>query len=781
MSVKSGFKGQEVSSQKIAPGQIIDRKYRLDEQIANGGGTWVFAASDLALDRKSAVKIISAQNELAGQRFERECRAMANVKGRFLPDLYSWGRWGDNYFYIAMEFVEGKTLAAILEERVLSSQECSSLAIALCEALQPIHKAGLVHRDLKPSNIMVKQFAPEIEIVLLDFGIVHFSSDEQSLTKTNQWVGTMNYASPEHFEPKKLDARSDIFSLGCVLFKCLSSRDVFVAEQPYARVALIKEQKKIEFVVDADAYLKNAIRRCLKSEPKDRFQSVDELKLVLKNKQFALNQMERLKIPLISLLVCLLAGAIFWQVQESNIAAEKKIQESSIAQNSLIKRLKSAIENNDMATVATLLDEMEKRPSIWWRAQNFEFVSLLLRLGNLAAASSRIDIVDKSCTLGTLALARQAKIDKEMKHNYFGAFRLSQLECHFLLKDVSPKFCSDAEKFLAKSLENRDEFEILAYCILAKIERYLNHPEKSSMYFQKSLKVPCSSMNLNRDHIYAATEYLRFLASNPNFPEQRRVILGEFANLSKLLQSRDPLAVERVVHFAALALPLPVQNGEQKDLKWTQKMYSVLSAIADFYEHDAGAELTLELKTFAAQFESFNDRKGALADFEKLCADPAPETLRGYTIAVTTALDYGKLEPGSARIALLQKAYAMWEKSNDSAKYPELMHIGLKLIEEFEREKDFDKEYFYCSKVIHNVSQVKTTQEMGCFRGLQLQSLAAVLLHCSNRDYADLIKKGLIEFDRLVSVKLMEDDVVARTKAEDDLKPIRKKYALPPG
>jgi serine/threonine-protein kinase len=205
-------------------------RYRLDEVVGRGGMSTVYRANDLMLGRTVAVKVLLAalaeEDPTYVARFEREARAAAALTHRAVVTIYDAGVDDDERF-IAMEYVDGRTLAEILRDRgAVEAQEAARIASEVAGALAAAHAAGILHRDIKPANVMI---AGDGAVRVLDFGIAR-PLDGTTLTQAASLVGTAAYLSPERALGEAGDERADIYALGCLLYAMLTGGPPFVGE-----------------------------------------------------------------------------------------------------------------------------------------------------------------------------------------------------------------------------------------------------------------------------------------------------------------------------------------------------------------------------------------------------------------------------------------------------------------------------------------------------------------------------------------------------------------------
>jgi len=210
----------------LRPGDRLG-DYEILAELGGGGMGRVYQARDLTLERTVAIKTLAPQfvgDDMLVQRFLKEARAAARLNHPNIVQIYDFGKEGEVH-YLAMEYVEGESLASYLKRERLGEAEAVTIARYACRALAVAHAEGLVHRDIKPDNLMLTTRG---EVKLVDLGVAKAVDEDQSLTQTGQALGTPNYISPEQIRAAKdIDGRADIYSLGATLYHLVTGAPPF--------------------------------------------------------------------------------------------------------------------------------------------------------------------------------------------------------------------------------------------------------------------------------------------------------------------------------------------------------------------------------------------------------------------------------------------------------------------------------------------------------------------------------------------------------------------------
>lgn len=370
----------ETETKKLEKGKRFAH-YEIIEQIGRGGMGEVYLARDKKLDRKVAIKILDekfAGHESNLNRFISEAKAASALNHPNILTIYEFGESDDAHFIVS-EFIKGKTLRQTLKEKSLSLTEVLDISIQIVGALSAAHETRLIHRDIKPENIMIR---PDGYVKVLDFGLAKLverknqsilglneSTLERNETAKGIILGTVNYMSPEQAKAEKVDQRTDIFSLGALIYEMIAGRTPFAADsisETFANLIKTEPESLSLFVANVPDELQRIVSKTLRKNKDERHLSIKDLLVDLKELRESLSLNEKFQRTVSS------GNQATAVLQATTSDANKQTAETQNTFSQTIKQLLLLI----FRTKNTNLSQMTKRRNGLLRGLKFLFSGL---------------------------------------------------------------------------------------------------------------------------------------------------------------------------------------------------------------------------------------------------------------------------------------------------------------------------------------------------------------------------------------------------------------------
>jgi serine/threonine protein kinase len=271
--------GDVASLVPLQAGEVVGDRFRIEGLAGSGGMASIYRAADVATGLHAAVKVIGRQSGTGRERFMREAAVLAQLSHPYIVRYLAHGITTHGLPFLAMDWLEGEDLAARLGRSGLGVDESLTLIRRAAEGLAVAHDCGVVHRDIKPSNLFLVHGEPA-SVKVIDFGVAHIDAGAGALTRSGALLGTVSYMAPEQVtEAANIDARADVYALGCVLFECLTGRPPFVGRSPslVARILREKAPRPSELRAHLDADIDALIERMLAKQRSERPRDAAEL------------------------------------------------------------------------------------------------------------------------------------------------------------------------------------------------------------------------------------------------------------------------------------------------------------------------------------------------------------------------------------------------------------------------------------------------------------------------------------------------------------------------
>ncbi len=568
-------------------GSLIGGRFRLEAELGAGGMGVVYRAMDIQLHREVAVKILRPGSHTSAKRFERECRTLAAINHPRVPAIYSWGVCEDGAPYLVMELLPGLTLEDALQQGEFSWDELRDVFIQVCDGLTAIHEQGVVHRDIKPSNVMIFRTGTQLDVKVMDFGIVRILETDQQLTISDVWLGSHGYISPEHCEVDNIDARSDIFSLGCVIYRAIAGVPPFLEESIIASAVRIKHGQFNELPNSVPRYLRAATYKCLALKPEDRFQTAQDLKMALSGDvstslRLVASSVTKSQTGLVGVIVFLLlaCGCIAFFVHT-------KLQQNASPGEQLFKfteRLDYAISNRgNPALIANVChqftveenmdnaDAVETKDKATFKRRYPEIVAKLC-----SATGKAINSGDCKCIAAAFDALILAKTKSGIPASQIEMDKLRSLSCQMAdpLSDVK-SITTQLKTLLARSSSASVRRDVCLFLI--EHERNTGNSKSADEFCAEALKLPPENTTEGlRKNVILAVQHSNYLSPG-HYGERASLLSSKFPILQTLAEG-DGLANDVLVPFMCSFGAIPVaERGKQSSIQCMKLLDAIVA------------------------------------------------------------------------------------------------------------------------------------------------------------------------------------------------------------
>src|SRR4030065_1054179 len=253
--------------------------YKVISKLGEGGLGVLYLAEDLELNRKAVLKFLPPDmmnNPETNLRFKREAQSAGSLSHPNIVTIYDVGVH-ENKTFIAMEYVEGKTLRELIKSDELTLERITDISVQICEGLNEAHSKGVTHRDIKPENILINEKG---KVKIVDFGLAKIKNVSRGITKQDSTVGTLKYMSPEQIRNQNVDHRSDIWSFGVILYEMITGKYPFKGEHDASLFYSIINQSPeplARYKANISEGFQRIIDKTLDKDPETRYQHIDEL------------------------------------------------------------------------------------------------------------------------------------------------------------------------------------------------------------------------------------------------------------------------------------------------------------------------------------------------------------------------------------------------------------------------------------------------------------------------------------------------------------------------
>lgn len=603
----------------LQAGTLFHERFLIIKQLGVGGMGSVYLAEQLEARRKVALKIMHSDfgdsPEERQDRFMREFQVLSRLQHANIVTFYSAAITPEGTQYAVCEYITGKSLQELLsEETRLPWSRVAQIGAQVCDAVIYAHENNVVHRDLKPANIMLLNHPEPDTVKVIDFGLAKITSGDliQKLTQTGELVGSPHYMSPEQILGKKVDPRSDLYALACIIFECLAGKRLFDDDTAISIIRKHVQEDPLKPIEREFSHneklLHSCLGRALAKEPEQRFKSVADFKesfldLCAAHEASSLADMHRpnslakpLVITVISLALLALSAFVFLNNQKSSKEGKSSaiVERSTNSQTAALDKLQVAVNR---------LEQRLEQESDQQRRQDI-YVELKLKLKKLWSAQSKMRLYNEQ-------LASQQ---------------------HFLkladLTDNPAMFNADLLENIAKTQMDLEQYEQAA-ASLKEAEKHLNKDTKASILLRGRWHCATARLQVSMHKFVDARDSFMKARSEWKKHGKEEQNLGDLftdqsvrtvSHKKRFQSSLDDFEVNRAVKVLNNAMLFEPVNDRER-LEYCQLLNAITGFLVDnFAVKDAIKSLSrtsLEMEKLPENFPGLNGLKAEYRSLQK--------------------------------------------------------------------------------------------------------------------------------------------------------------------
>lgn len=564
-------------SNYLQQGRVISSSYEIKHVLQDNPESVIYVAQHLALNKPVVLKVLNLFDDMIDEkrlmRFRQEAKLASGLDHSNIVKTLAAGTLEDNRPYIVMELVEGITLRSHLQEvGCLEPEFFKEIFVQLLSGLDYVHSRGFLHRDIKPENILLSNSDGFTLAKLTDFGIAKVMNEslgEQSLTATRDIIGSPAYMSPEQCQHLKLDSRSDIYSLGCVMYECLCGKPPFVSESSLDLMyKQLHEQAQplCKLTPNVSNDFASLVDRCLQKNPDSRWHSAAELRSALESLTISRRSPQKLLVSasLVVFLLTAVAAIVIWQNSAAHHDLERVVPDTKLSAHRKIQNIARDLDAND-----TIL--------------SFDDFHKAINKGNFARAIQILDRLNKS------------ELVKDRAH---------VMACYAFYYSImndytrSLEYARDAATLARKQTVNKDEYayEHAQMDVANSLLQLQHFAETKAVLDELAIRFKSEQEQLTP----VETKLSEYLCCTGQYSKAVMFCKNKLKN--------PDVAVDNIIRFRQIILRSAALSGDNKELKTAE---TLLLAEIDKLQDENLLEKGVSLNKAAEPFLLTGDWKSA--------------------------------------------------------------------------------------------------------------------------------------------------------------------------